>query len=899
MSFSTGVDKTNVDLQLRNKFYPDLIPWSADPRGDMTLGAVLVNGNSALTPIGAIPQNATDFNTLGCLKIETGVVGQGNNLALQVGEAGDNLQIKGGTNLGSILVGNGANTEELTCPTTTTTATTGTIYNWLSLANGQSRDFFVSDGTLYQLGYSITIVYSGTDSITGTITAIAGNLVTITIVSFTSAVYTPAPLITTTPPDPATATSGGGDPVFIFNPAVCTPATIPNNSFLLTGLCYLYGAPPVVGSSNISLTAQASPPAINGTTSIFSIPQYENPPVSTSAFSWGTAGCFIPDGTSVTLASNTGGAQIAFAFPTGGSFIDQDFTGSVSGYSLAYTPNGVITINSKLVLTADNTKPLGVFWGVDAAGVGTITSVSAGTNISISGSLSAPVVNFATPTTSNITLGAGMDIAAQQVIGAAGAESMDLTAGHLNFLNITTGDNSSYVPTQIGFTDLPGNVFSSLTNIGLNFTDNGNSAVATLGADAGLVIKPTPLSADGTELTYTKLEIIKEDTTALTIETSTANKDGFSTITEQTPAGSGEKGAAGIASNTTQGEVSVLYQNQSGGGAGTYQGTGSIISTASASTMTLTSSNIPAASSHLLRVEVPLGGDALIEHQVVGAIPRNLDITTPGQFAVMAGASGGWKIETPPGGFSAQIQGTPSGQIIQAGSFATNTSNRTGAVSQPSFTFDNNNPTAGGFPAIKIDRSLGNFAVGDTIGTLSMWGKDGAGTSREWSRIQTKAENVSAANQDGTLSIFNSVNGVVSETFNFNGGQNENNSFRPLDMNNNAVRTTTGDLTLNATASTGTGHIILQPKLAGEVQIAGAIAQLTNPAGQLNIAANTNISMSGNNITETSLTTHTIATPSLVFTGAALQSASSGGNSGQHLVITLNGVVYKIALQNP
>ena len=55
----------------------------------------------------------------------------------------------------------------------------------------------------------------------------------------------------------------------------------------------------------------------------------------------------------------------------------------------------------------------------------------------------------------------------------------------------------------------------------------------------------------------------------------------------------------------------------------------------------------------------------------------------------------------------------------------------------------------------------------------------------------------------------------------------------------------------------------------------------------------------GNNITETSLTTHTIATPSLVFSGAALQSATSGGHFGQHLVITLNGNVYKIALLNP
>jgi hypothetical protein len=43
----------------------------------------------------------------------------------------------------------------------------------------------------------------------------------------------------------------------------------------------------------------------------------------------------------------------------------------------------------------------------------------------------------------------------------------------------------------------------------------------------------------------------------------------------------------------------------------------------------------------------------------------------------------------------------------------------------------------------------------------------------------------------------------------------------------------------------------------------------------------------------------TIEGNSLVFTGANLESATSSGTSGQHLVITLNGVVYHIDLKNP
>jgi hypothetical protein len=40
-------------------------------------------------------------------------------------------------------------------------------------------------------------------------------------------------------------------------------------------------------------------------------------------------------------------------------------------------------------------------------------------------------------------------------------------------------------------------------------------------------------------------------------------------------------------------------------------------------------------------------------------------------------------------------------------------------------------------------------------------------------------------------------------------------------------------------------------------------------------------------------------TTELIFTGAALESSTAGGNSGQHLVITLNGNQYKIKLENP
>jgi hypothetical protein len=217
---------------------------------------------------------------------------------------------------------------------------------------------------------------------------------------------------------------------------------------------------------------------------------------------------------------------------------------------------------------------------------------------------------------------------------------------------------------------------------------------------------------------------------------------------------------------------------------------------------------------------------------------------------------------------------------VNSGSFITNTSGRVGAVSQPSFVFDSANATAGSYPAIKIDRSAGNYSAGETLGSISMWGKDSAGTSREWSRLQTKTENVGGSNQDGTLSILNSVNGVMLETFNFNGGQNEINSFRPLDMNGNNIRTTSGNLTIETSNSTGPGLLTLSALQSINI----------NSGGGSNIALTT----SGGNFT-----LNTGATGGVQLTGTALTSGSASGNSGQHLVITINGTPYKIQLLNP
>jgi hypothetical protein len=230
------------------------------------------------------------------------------------------------------------------------------------------------------------------------------------------------------------------------------------------------------------------------------------------------------------------------------------------------------------------------------------------------------------------------------------------------------------------------------------------------------------------------------------------------------------------------------------------------------------------------------------------SINSGATIGIAGQFITLAGSgAGGVQLSAPAGTITST---SSTGQQV-----VVSTLNN---VSTPTLTITNSNASIASYPVIKTDRPTPVSVAGDVIGAISTWADDGAGTSREWSRIQTKTENVGVGNQDATFSIFTSVNGTLSEVANYNGAQNENNTFRPFDLNNNDIRTTSGNIVLSGTLSSGVGSIELKSKDA------------TAGAGT-----------------------------GLILTGNTLLSGSAGGNSGQHLALTINGTVYKIALLNP
>jgi len=150
------------------------------------------------------------------------------------------------------------------------------------------------------------------------------------------------------------------------------------------------------------------------------------------------------------------------------------------------------------------------------------------------------------------------------------------------------------------------------------------------------------------------------------------------------------------------------------------------------------------------------------------------------------------------------------------------TTNSVGGLTAPQLTLNNNNTSATlnvGFPTCELYKSGRNAQTQETLGSVSFYGNDGGGQKTEFGRLQVKTENIASGNEDGTIQIFSSVNGVISEVFNFNGATNDNNSFRPLDLNGNGLNTTSGNLAISATASSGTGTINIGAKTGAVINL--------------------------------------------------------------------------------
>ncbi len=184
-----------------------------------------------------------------------------------------------------------------------------------------------------------------------------------------------------------------------------------------------------------------------------------------------------------------------------------------------------------------------------------------------------------------------------------------------------------------------------------------------------------------------------------------------------------------------------------------------------------------------------------------------------------------------------------------------------GVVGKPALILSNapsnlaNNPTT---LEMFYNKSIAG-ATGDLVTAINFFGEDAATNKVLFGGIESVITSAGGGGGvDGAMDFYTCVNGTKSLVLRLNGADNENNSFRPIDMNGQDLKTSSGNLAIGNASSS----------LAGST---------------LTINTKDNVPGSG---------------AGLVLTGNTLLNASAGGSSGQHLCLTIGGTVYKIALLN-
>ncbi|ULY68419.1 collagen-like protein [Essdubovirus chlorellae] len=587
-----------------------------------------------------------------------------------------------------------------------------------------------------------------------------------------------------------------------------------------------------------------------------------------------------------------------------------------------------------LVLKANSSATYGVEWGTDASG-GTVMAVNAGDNIIVSGTIAQPIVNVSNPifvqkvnapNTTNLTLqssnggeqsnlimnaiNATTGITTQSSLGAddsiggnGGSVKVMLTDPAVSSTSVlgqvlsTTATHETKWLNNVITSDYASNLVQSEANqtklrCEVIDTANQTNSVREDITLAGVMLDTHTGTQLGTNIVAQRIEQVGytlgcnqvlQYTNPASIQATQTQQTSilgatYQGITEDFPFGALHKGAYGFSATNIQGEVSTLYEDQTIGAV--YQGTGSMICNAGGSTTTITSANVSTGQSKLLRLETPASGDALIEHIAFGG--SNLQISTNQNLSISAD-----NIDLDATG-RLVLPSLASGDYLDynAGSLKIVNDSVAGSAN-PLLVLQNNNNTAGAttFETYKNDQPTSTG--GDNIASWSATCNTNVGKT-EISRVNHIAYGTGASNNDGGISLACKVNSSITNFLICNGGANnaigsgEVQVFKPI--------TSVSPNNLNLICPTAGGTAKIQSVSNIELEATGD--NLTTISG-----ANTTISTTG---VGSQIEFKPEATAGkIVFTGASLQSGSSSGNSGEHLVIYLNGVKYHIALQTP
>jgi hypothetical protein len=190
------------------------------------------------------------------------------------------------------------------------------------------------------------------------------------------------------------------------------------------------------------------------------------------------------------------------------------------------------------------------------------------------------------------------------------------------------------------------------------------------------------------------------------------------------------------------------------------------------------------------------------------------------------------------------------------------TSSTTGGQSNPILTLTNTNAT--GSVALEVFKDKPTAGVaGDVLFNQSVYGKDSFLNKQEYTRITHTLRDGTGGVEDGSIEFGCFVNGSFNNFLQINGNQNEVNCLKTLDMGSNNITTTTGDMTIQTTSSSGNGDLTITAKR--ELQLLSAGDDITISTASSTGAGDIDITGKGGSIT------------TITATAIALNSTGGGG----------------------
>jgi hypothetical protein len=147
------------------------------------------------------------------------------------------------------------------------------------------------------------------------------------------------------------------------------------------------------------------------------------------------------------------------------------------------------------------------------------------------------------------------------------------------------------------------------------------------------------------------------------------------------------------------------------------------------------------------------------------------------------------------------------------------TSSTTGGSANPILTLTNTNADSSSV-ALEVFKDKGVAPTnGDVLFQQSVYGEDSFLNKQEYTRITHTIRDITGGAEDGSIEMGCFVNGSFANFLQLNGNQNEINCLKPLDMDGHNIRTSTGNLTIDTTGSSGSGNITIAGKSAGITNI--------------------------------------------------------------------------------